>query len=202
MADIATILLQVYSQNSLILKRIKRLEHNYFKLSKTMSIDCQPMADNIINNVALECPEFVPKEEFIIEQGQQTGDQTESSPTIMTTDSTIIPQQCGNLSVEDWSNLSKTQKKKLKAKSKGKSINKGVKNVEISSKDITPQVNQLKFNPFNLDPSLPRITLNDPLINSIQDIIDEELELSKLHDEELVLIIDIVNARNIPDLRN
>ena len=59
-----------------------------------MSIDCQPVADNIINNVALECPEFIPKEEFISEQLSSHNKMTESTPE--------IPQQCGNnYGVED-----------------------------------------------------------------------------------------------------
>ena len=38
----------------------------------------------------------------------------------MTVASTCISQQCDNLRVDEWSNLSRTQKKRLKANSKGK----------------------------------------------------------------------------------
>ena len=51
----------------------------------------------------------------------------------------------------------------------------------------------------NLDENLPRITLKDPLITAIQNIIDKELELTKINDEELKMIIGIVNGRRIPD---
>ena len=65
----------------------------------------------------------------------------------------------------------------------------------------TPLGNELKFNPFmpNLDKSLPRISLEDPFITAINNIIDKELELTKINDEELKLIIGIVSARRIPD---
>ena len=89
----------------------------------------------------------------------------------------------------------------MKAKIKGKSINKGTKYVEDFSEFPTPLGSQLNYNPFmpNLDKNLPRITLNDPLITAIQIIIDNELELTKLNEEELELIIGIVNGRRIPD---
>ena len=64
MADRACVLNLIFSQNSLILKRIKRLEHNYFKLSKTMYIDSQPVADNKINNFEPEFHYMRSKEEF------------------------------------------------------------------------------------------------------------------------------------------
>ena len=57
----------------------------------------------------------------------------------MTNDSTVIPKQCGKLSVDDQSCLSKTQKKRMKAKMKGISINKGIKN----DKDCTDVLNPL-----------------------------------------------------------
>ena len=94
----------------------------------------------------------------------------------------------------------------MKAKSKGKDIIKGIK---TGSKEYTvcidPSNNELpkiNFNPFKQDLILSRIALSDPLITEIQSIIDKELELRKLSDEELLLIIDIVNDRRIPDWRN
>ena len=68
------------------------------------------------------------KEEFIFE----------STPSMVTVSTPEIPQQCGKLSVEDWSCLSKTQKKRMKAKMKGDSVNKGIKNDENSVNVPTP----------------------------------------------------------------
>ena len=113
----------------------------------------------------------------------------ESIEPTMTDPSTIIPHQCGNLSVNDLSSLSKTINKRLKAKSKGKSINKGVKS---ESKEHT------SYNePISID--LPKMNIDDPLIAKIQSKIEHELKIDKLSDEELSSIVDDVNEENIPD---
>ena len=110
----------------------------------------------------------------------------------ITDPSTIIPHQCGNLSVDEQSSLSKTQKKKLKAKAKGKSINKGVKS---ESKEHTA-CNE----PISTD--LPKMNLDDPLITKVQSIIEQELKIDKLSEEELNSIVDVVNGENAPDQWN
>jgi hypothetical protein len=128
------------------------------------------------------CEDMTNKEEFLHESH-------ESMEHTMTDPSTIIPHQCGNLSVDEYSSLSKTQKKKLKAKSKGKSINKGVKS---ESKEHTSSKE-----PISID--LPKMNLDDPLIAKVQSIIEHELKIDKLSEEEISSIVDVVNGENIPD---
>ena len=68
------------------------------------------------------------KDEFIIE----------SMPIMQTNTTSEVPQKCGNVIGVELSNLSKTHKKKMKAKAKGKSINTGIKNFDSSDIDINP----------------------------------------------------------------
>jgi len=92
--------------------------------------------------------------------------------------------------------------------------NKGVNNVDVHDKGYeldntlkskienpTPLGNVLKFNPFMVqaDGTLPRITLKDPFITTINSIIEKELGLTKLNEENINMLIGIVNARGIPD---
>ena len=99
----------------------------------------------------------------------------------MTIDSTSIPQQCGKQSVEDWSCLNKTQKKRMKAKMKGDCVNKGIKNDENSVNVPTPLGNtdHKNGNIFAQHEAwmkqIPcfKITAKDSLISTIQDVIDE-----------------------------
>ena len=60
--------------------------------------------------------DFANKKEFV----------TEFMPTILTESTPEIPLKCGNIGVE-WSSLSKTQKKRMKAKAKGREFSKEVK---------------------------------------------------------------------------
>ena len=112
----------------------------------------------------------------------------ESIEPTMTDPSTIIPHQCGNLSVNDLSSLSKTINKRLKAKSKGKSINKGVKS---ESKEHIISCNEF----ISID--LPKMNLDEPLIAKFQSIIEHDLKIDKLSEEELSSIVDVVNGENI-----
>ena len=59
--------------------------------------------------------------------------------------------------------------------------------------------NQLHFTPFRPEDNLPKISLFDPLITAIQNIIVKELGFIKVIDEELMIIIENVNGREIPD---
>ena len=49
---------------------------------------------------------------------------------------------------------------------------------------------------------LPKITIDDPFIATIQSIIDQEQELSKLDEDEIKSILDKVDGRKFPDWRN
>ena len=64
MADIASILFKIESQNSLMQKMIRRMGHNYFKLIKSMCIDSQPKADTQINDLIGQCPDLKFQDEF------------------------------------------------------------------------------------------------------------------------------------------
>ena len=114
----------------------------------------------------------------------------------MTIASTCISRQCDNLRVDEWSNLSKNQKKRLKAKSSGKTINKG----------INKEICELKDNVFakhealrNQSPTMIIITAQDPLIIAIHDVIDEQFGHVKLKDEDIISVVKIVNDRNMKD---
>ena len=72
-------------------------------------------------------------------------------------------------------------------------------NVEVNSEVNTSLGNGLNYYTLTQDLSLPRITLNDPLITAIQNIINKELKLTRLHEEQLKMIIDIVHCRRCPD---
>ena len=78
------------------------------------------------------------KDEFIIE----------SKPIMQTNTTPEVPQKCGSVIGVELSNLSKTQKKKMKAKAKEKSINTVIKNFESSDIDINPLGNRCEVNPF------------------------------------------------------
>ena len=58
--------------------------------------------------VNIKYEDFTNKNEFV----------TEFVPTILTESTPEIPQQCGCIGVDNWSSLSKTQKKRQKAKFK------------------------------------------------------------------------------------
>ena len=117
-----------------------------------------------------------------------------------------IPQQCGNNKAGvDWSSLSKTQKKRAKAKIKDKN------NVSTDAKDSITKVEPIVQTKFSVNPftehslkvqSLPKITINDPLITAIQNIIDHQLGTAKLNQEELTSMVDHVNGLGMPDWWN
>ena len=115
--------------------------------------------------------------------------------------STIIPQESGK-EVDDQSSLSKTQKKRLKAKSKGKVINKGVKNVFQDFRPIDFDIRDVQVNAIIKEQTLPKISANDPLFTSIQKLIDQEQEIDKLEEDEIYSVLEIVEGRKIPDWRN
>jgi len=92
----------------------------------------QNLMINQEKEVNIKCEDLTNKEEFL----------TESEPTILTKSTPEIPQQCGSIGVE-WSNLSKTQKKRLKAKIKDRDTIKEIKEsmdlqgLEIDSKHVS-----------------------------------------------------------------
>ena len=49
---------------------------------------------------------------------------------------------------------------------------------------------------------IPKITLGDPLIIEIQNLIDQEEEIIRLDEEELIEVLKIVDGKKIPDWRN
>lgn len=125
-----------------------------------------------------QCEDLTDKGEFI----------SESMHTIVTKSSPVIPQQCGNKNGVDWSSLSRTQKKKMKAKTKVEDS----KDAVITCK-TTEELGEMVGNPFAKQYDLPRLTLHDPLILSLQKIIDEQLGTVKLDDKEVEIIIVCVN---------
>ena len=48
---------------------------------------------------------------------------------------------------------------------------------------------------------LPKITLDDPLIIEIQNLIDQEEEIIRLEEKELISVLEIVDRKHIPDWR-
>jgi len=119
----------------------------------------------------------------------------------------------------------------MKAKSKGKELNKGVKTVKkeytvcndpLSTEfhknnmkkvfdnwqppDFTQIKSQmdasLKESEKSRERIMPKITLSDPLIIEIQNLIDQEEEIIRLDEEELIEVLEIVDGRKIPDWRN
>ena len=99
-----------------------KLERNVYRFTKFLksisySAGFSPV-EQFQSNTYFKCEYLRNQEEF--KQDFEENITPESMQSITTYPSTIIPQQCGNLSVEDWSSLSNTQKKRAKAKIKTK----------------------------------------------------------------------------------
>lgn len=99
----------------------------------------------------------------------------------------------------------------MKAKSKGKELNKGVKTVkkenfacndplstEFHKNDIFSLFSE-HISMENKKPSI-NITHYDPLITSIQEVIEIQLGHVKLNEEEIKSVVQVVNDRDLKDL--
>ena len=131
----------------------------------------------------------------------------------------LIPQQCETQGVDDYPNLSKAQKKKARAKyNKDKIVLKGCKDESIDeskAKNVfddwqPPDFTQIKSQMHaslkevekNRERIMPKITLSDPKIIEIQNLLGTEEEIIRLDEEELIEVMKIVDGRKIPDWRN
>ena len=76
----------------------------------------------------------------------------------------------------DWSSLSKTQKKRHKAKAK----------THNTFPDINPFASYVEVD-FN---TLPKMTFNDPLIETIKNLLDSSFNGCLLNEEEILNIIE------------
>ena len=109
--------------------------------------------------VNIKCENLTIKKEFLIE----------SEPTILTKSTPEIPQQCGSIGVE-WSNLSKTQKKRMKAKNKDRDTIKEIK------ESMDPKSDNTAKDYLEKDvKSMPKIIFNDPLIKSLENELDKHM---------------------------
>ena len=99
----------------------------------------------------------------------------------------------------------------MKAKSKGKELNKGVKTVkrentasndplstEFPKNDIFTIFSK-HMSMENIKPSI-NATNDDPLTISIQEVIEKQLGHVKLNDEEIKSVVQVVNDRDLKDL--
>ena len=96
----------------------------------------------------------------------------------------------------------------MKAKSKGKELNKGVKKQNTACNDPlnTEFHKNAIFTIFskhmsmeNIKPSI-NATNDDPLTISIQEVIEKQLDHLKLNDEEIKSVVQVVNDRDLKDL--
>lgn len=95
----------------------------------------------------------------------------------------------------------------MKAKMKGISINKGIKNDKDSADVLNPLGTVPDINPFashvEVDfNALPKMTFNDPLIEMIKNLLDSSFNGCVVHDEEIKSSIEQVNGARAHDWFN
>ena len=86
----------------------------------------------------------------------------------------------------------------MKAKSKGKSINTGLSNVEASSKDLTDNIFVQQEALQKLKPAI-MITKEDTLIRALQEVIDKVLSHAKLEEDDIDDVIRLICGRYMKD---
>ena len=119
----------------------------------------QNLMINQEKEVNIKCEDLTIKKEFLIE----------SEPTILTKSTPEIPQQCGSIGVE-WSNLSKTRKKRMKAKNKDRDTIKEIK------ESMGPKSDNTAKEYLEKDvKSMPKIIFNGPLIKLFENELDKHM---------------------------
>jgi len=144
----------------------------------------------------IKCEDWTNKGEFV----------TESEPTKTTLTTPAILQQCGKdiqstvYNGVEWSNLSQTQKKKIKAKIKIQLITNELKDINLKA----PESKSLKTNdPINdhieTNCIIPKLIFNDPLVVTIQNLLDLNFNGCTLKKEDIENVIADVNSIGAPD---
>ena len=135
----------------------------------------------------------------------------ESKPTMMIVSTPEVPQQCGNENGVEWSKLSKTQKKKSKAKAKIQNVKQLLNDCDQTStlkitlqqndKIDTKELDQHDFTFASMLIQKPTINISpeDSLISAIQEVIDKVLGHIKINDDDVVSVLKVVNDRGMED---
>ena len=149
---------------------------------------CQQLAVN-----SNTFPDLSNRDEFFHHEFATT---EESVHNTLTESSPEIPQQCANDGV-DWSSLCKTQKKRAKAKIKNIVSKEDIESATHDKPDLTQPSNngpdKLAGNLFKDEHQrrkVFKITIDESLISTIQNVIDHQLKIVKLDDEELTSIVN------------
>ena len=119
----------------------------------------QNLMINQEKEVNIKCEDLSNKKEFL----------SESEPTILTKSTPEIPQPSGSIGVE-WSSLSKTQKKRMKAKVKDRDTIKEINESMDPKSDNTAK----KYIEKDVK-SMPKIRFDDPLIKSLENELDKHV---------------------------